>query len=144
MAKDELGHGSEKGAHTGKINSLPAFPRAHTGTDIPRQLVTPDKLNEFVGKVNAMRTSYYEKQMPDLPAVHRGEIVPENVSGKYARLVQQGPGQRSAYAFVNMETGSIHKAAGWKGPEKKHERGNVHDAFGGMKMLGPYGPQYLK
>ncbi len=109
-----------------------------------RKPVTLDKLNEFVKNVNGMRTSYYEKNMPDLPEIHRGTIVPENTSGKYARLVQQGPSQRSAFGFVNMETGSIHKAAGWKGPEKKHERGNVHDAHGGLKMIGPYGPQYLK
>ena len=132
--KDALGHGSEPHAHTMGIEQALAT----------RKPVTSDKLNEFVSNVNSMRTRYYDQHMPDLPVEHRGEIVPENVSGKYARLVQQGPSQRSAFGFVNMETGSIHKAAGWKGPEKKHERGNVHDAFGGMKMIGPYGPQYLK
>ena len=36
---------------------------------------------------------------------------------KFARIVQDGGGQRSSYAFVDAE-GNIYKCAGWKAPAK--------------------------
>ncbi len=38
---------------------------------------------------------------------------------KYARIIMQTPeGQRSAHAFVDMNTADVYKAASWKGPAK--------------------------
>ena len=38
---------------------------------------------------------------------------------KYARIVMQMPnGQKSAHAFVDMNTSDVYKAASWKGPAK--------------------------
>ncbi len=38
---------------------------------------------------------------------------------KYARIVMQmSNGQRSAHAFVDMNTADVYKAASWKGPAK--------------------------
>lgn len=38
---------------------------------------------------------------------------------KYARIVMQMPnGQRSAHAFVDMNTADVYKAASWKSPAK--------------------------
>lgn len=49
----------------------------------------------------------------------------------------------SAWCFINLENGDVLKPDGWKRPAK-HARGNILDADGGVKHIGPYGPAYLK
>jgi hypothetical protein len=61
---------------------------------------------------------------------------------KYARIVKNDMG-RSVYCFVEIATGNILKAAGWKSPAK-HARGNVNTPTHGVEYVGPYGPAYLR
>jgi hypothetical protein len=51
--------------------------------------------------------------------------------------------EHSAHSFVDIETGDVLKAAGWKVPAK-HARGNIFDESNGLKHIGPFGPAYLK
>lgn len=37
---------------------------------------------------------------------------------KYIRVVEERPGQRSVFCFLEASTGAILKAAGWKAPAK--------------------------
>jgi len=37
---------------------------------------------------------------------------------RFARIVMEGSNQRTVHAFVDMETGDVIKAAGWKAPQK--------------------------
>lgn len=37
------------------------------------------------------------------------------------------PDQKSAYCFIDLETGNVYKPAGWKGPTKNIVRGNIFD-----------------
>lgn len=47
---------------------------------------------------------------------------------KYARIVMHTPqGQRSAHAFVDMNTGDVFKSASWKSPAKNGVRYNLLD-----------------
>jgi hypothetical protein len=57
---------------------------------------------------------------------------------KRVRLVREG----SAHCFVEIATGDVLKAAGWKAPAK-HARGNIYDESNGLKWMGPFGPAYL-
>ena len=50
---------------------------------------------------------------------------------------------RSAFCFVDKETGDVLKAASWKAPAK-HSRGNIFDEHNGLGSMGPYGPAYLR
>ena len=49
----------------------------------------------------------------------------------------------SAHSFVDIATGDVLMCAGWKVPAK-HARGNIFDADNGLKLMGPYGPAYLR
>lgn len=50
---------------------------------------------------------------------------------------------RSAWAFLDTTNGDVLKPASWRAPAK-HARGNIFDAQGGTKGVGPYGPAYLR
>lgn len=60
---------------------------------------------------------------------------------KYARIVRDNNTQRSVYFFVDLATGDVLKAAGWKAPAKG-PRSNVYDADFGLSGIGPYGANY--
>ena len=47
---------------------------------------------------------------------------------KYARIVKSDT-QRMVVCFINLETGDIHKAAGWKAPETKGKTKGVRGNF---------------
>lgn len=63
---------------------------------------------------------------------------------KYIRIVavNTAHGGRSAWAFINKETGDILKPASWKTPAK-HARANIYkpDTW---KTVSEYGPAYLR
>jgi len=80
---------------------------------------------------NMMKKNKYEATL---------EVMPGR---KYARIVCCYYNSRSAWAFVDMETGDIYKPAGWNAPAK-HARGNIYDATQGMGQMTQYGPKYLK
>lgn len=58
---------------------------------------------------------------------------------KRVRVVRGG----SVHCFVDMTTGDVLKAAGWKAPAK-HARGNIYDEHNGLAHIDPYGPAYLR
>ena len=63
---------------------------------------------------------------------------------KFDRIIRVYHGSRSAYAFINKETGGIIKCASWRQPEpKQYERGNIfkEDCLAGTNR---YGVVYLK
>lgn len=63
---------------------------------------------------------------------------------KYIKLVSVMFGlQKSVWGFVNKTNGDVLKAASYNAPAK-HARGNIFDAYNGLSMIGPYGPDYLK
>jgi hypothetical protein len=64
-------------------------------------------------------------------------------SFKYAKIVLTQYGdQRSAYGFIDLTSGDLLKADGWKKPAK-HARGNLFSATP-LAGCGPYGMAYLK
>ena len=95
-------------------------------------------LTAFVEGAQKIVTDYRVANFPTLPlpvlTLERG---PKNV-----RVVRED-GQRSVFCFVNIATGDVLKAAGWKAPAK-HARGNIYDADNGVGRIGPYGPAYLR
>lgn len=99
------------------------------------------KLAEFVKLIQQKTDEYYKKNLsnltPDIITVDRGH--------KFVRIVKNGQGhstQRSVWGFVEIATGSIYKAAGWKAPAK-HARGSIYsdDPWAGMNT---HGPNYLR
>ena len=62
------------------------------------------------------------------------------VGRKYIRIVtEDSPGSRSAFCFIDKETGDVLKTASWKKPAK-HARGNIFtDELG----VGACGAHYM-
>jgi len=102
-------------------------------------MVTQDDLGAFQARLQAKLTEWH------VLCQHVGS--PPEVSiepgTKYARIVVTSPGpQRSAYGFIDLTTGDLLKADGWKKPAK-HARGNI---YGENPLAGcdQYGMQYLR
>lgn len=63
---------------------------------------------------------------------------------RYVRVVKSDDyGSRSAYCFVDTQTGNVLKADGWKRPTK-HARGNIYGEDGGLGGVTPYGAAYIR
>lgn len=54
---------------------------------------------------------------------------------RYIRIVSSHGGQRSAFGFVDTQTGNVLKSDGWKGPAKNFARGNIADDNQGTGRL---------
>ena len=52
---------------------------------------------------------------------------------KYARIVMHSP-QKSAHAFVDMNTGDVYKSSSWKSPAKNGVRFNLIDEKSRQEM----------
>jgi hypothetical protein len=51
---------------------------------------------------------------------------------------------RSAYCFIDRETGHVWKPAGWKGPERKNPRSCLYDADHGVSGVTGHGTSSLR
>lgn len=83
-------------------------------------MITPEQLETFRAKLETHCQTLYA-QMGFNQNAPKIEIMP---SPKYARIVRKSP-DASAYGFIEMATGNIYYAAGWKAPQKNRVRGNI-------------------
>lgn len=66
-----------------------------------------------------------------------------NWGRRYAKIVKESLDQRSAFGFVDRDTGNILKAASWRKPAR-HARGNVLDRSSWSRAVTPYGMAYMR
>lgn len=98
--------------------------------------------NAFLKAAQKMSDAHMKKNFPGNPR----RLLSFTKGKKYWRIVAKDEGvspSGSAWAFINTENGDLLKPAGWSRPAK-HARGNIYDAQGGMKTVGPYGPAYMR
>ena len=102
-----------------------------------------EQLDKYVGMVQQKQNDYYERSGfthsdPDVITVDYGK--------KYARIVKndQLGTSRSVHTFVNMLTGDILKAGGWKSPQPNGVRGNIFADDLGANRVNEHGANYLK
>jgi hypothetical protein len=95
-------------------------------------------LDTFVNSIQTMITNHYEKNLPNLHV----PTVGTDVGRRYVRVFTKDLNSRSAFCFVDRNTGDILKAAGWKVPAK-HARGNIFSEDGGIGGVTVYGAKYL-
>jgi hypothetical protein len=77
----------------------------------------------------------------------RATVEAEELS-RYVRIarVERASGQvisRSAYAFIDKQTGDVLKPSSWKAPAK-HVRGNINDEWNGLRFCDWHGPASLR
>lgn len=94
------------------------------------------EIEAFANRCTALREAYFAKTF-DNPGLFDA-TVEVKFGRKYAKLTTE----RSVYAFVDMKTGDIYKAASYNAPAK-WKRGNITDASGGLNAMTPYGAKYL-
>ena len=98
--------------------------------------------NTFLKRAQQIVDGHMKKDFPNLPR----RVLSFTKGKKYWRVVAKDQGvspSGSAWAFINTENGDVLKPASWKAPAK-HARGNIYDAHGGTKTVGPYGPAYMR
>lgn len=85
---------------------------------------------------------YYEEQLQSIPRENYPTLC--RIDGKrYIKIVHIVEGSRSAWAFIDKETGDVLKPASWRAPAK-HARGNIFDEWNGMRFMTVFGPAYLR
>lgn len=99
-------------------------------------------ITELIEFMDARAEEYFGEHYPTLdPATH------SNDGGrKYIRIVQDCGG-RHVHCFVDAQTGSVYKAAGWKAPALNGERFNLLDkaSFAELKRAwDPHGAYLYK
>lgn len=92
-------------------------------------MITDNDLQVFCAAVKGLRDQHQ----------CRGEIIFER-GRKNARIVVDEGHTRSAWGFVDLATGNILKADGWKAPARG-VRGNIAN---GVNGCGPFGPAYFR
>jgi hypothetical protein len=101
--------------------------------------VLKEDLDEFVKRWQAVVDKYHKDMEYNWKTT-----VSSTVGKKYARIVWEDHGQRSAAGFVDLSSGDILKAASWRAPAK-HARGNIFDESQGMDAIDRPGfVKYLK
>jgi hypothetical protein len=86
-------------------------------------MTTDQQLESFRAALDAANAAHYAKEYPGLPLGYFGGVTVER-GPKNARFVIESGATRSVLLFVELETGNILKAAGWKAPAKG-VRGNI-------------------
>jgi hypothetical protein len=98
----------------------------------------PARLRKFVAAAQALVSAHYAANSYRNPPA----IKADTWGVKRVRILREGPGERSAYCFVDIATGDVLKAASWMSPAK-HARSNIWDDDVGVSGLTPYGARYL-
>lgn len=102
-----------------------------------------DRLNSWVAGCQKIINDYFAKNYPNL----KPNILSTIPGKRYVKIFSVNDGGagygRSAWAFIDKETGEVKKPASWKAPAK-HARGNIFAPDNGLTGMGPYGPPYLK
>lgn len=94
--------------------------------------MTPE-LQTFIEAAQAEVTADYRMFSPDyMQGVPKLSL---QLGKRYARIVSESGGQRSAFGFVDMLSGDVLKSAGWKGPTNNFTRGNIADADKGCGRI---------
>lgn len=93
-------------------------------------------LDAWLTKAQDVVTQYHKANFPNL-SVPKLEVVGGQ---KYIKIASIDGSSRGAYAFVEVATGDVLKAASWKAPAKG-KRGNIYTAELGV---GPYGAHPLR
>lgn len=93
-------------------------------------------LSSWLAKAQEIVSQHTRENFPNLP------IPTLEIAGgkKFIKISKTDGAGRSVYAFVEVATGDVLKAASWAAPAKG-ARGNIYtDKLG----VGPYGADYLR
>ncbi len=97
-------------------------------------------LDAFIPHLQAITTEYYSTKYPTLPI----DTIGMEYGKKFARIFKiNNSGGRSVHCFIDLTTGDVLKAAGWKAPAKG-VRGNILARDPSKYGVTVYGANYLR
>lgn len=99
---------------------------------------SPADIEAFVVKLRAKIDYHYKRAFPG----NSPPVISTTRGPRYVRVVKTIDGSKSVYCFVEIGTGNILKAAGWKTPAL-HSRGNIFDESA-LECCGMYGVAHLR
>lgn len=94
----------------------------------------------FIKAVEDNVVAYHKRQYPNLdpPKIYAEK------GQRYYRIVREtSPGQRSAFGFIDRQTGALLKSESWKKPAR-HPRGFIQDKASWAGSHSPWGMAYLR
>jgi hypothetical protein len=95
-------------------------------------------LNLFLTGAQGIIDSYYAANFPN---VEKPNLVVQ-IGAKNVKVINQKRGvNESVYCFIDIATGNVLKAAGWKAPAKG-ARGNIYSPQNGTEGVDAYGGRY--
>jgi hypothetical protein len=83
-------------------------------------------LETWIEELTQSHKEYFEKMQYSFPS----DVYSVEMGKRYAKVISTtygGKGQRSAFAFVDLQTGDIYKPASWSAPAKG-SRGNIYNS----------------
>lgn len=93
----------------------------------------------FQAHLQKTMDDYYGKEFPTLGIPQ----IKMEWGRRYIRIVKESAGSRSAFGFIDTETGALLKAASWKAPAPI-PRGNIYDEKTWKGSHSPWGMAYLR
>jgi len=98
-----------------------------------------ETLSNYVYYIQKINNEYYDEHLTNLS---RPTIVIDK-GRKYMKVVVESHGDsRSVHSFVEVETGNVFKAAGWRAPAK-HVRANIYDYDSIKRGVNMHGANYI-
>ena len=77
-----------------------------------------ENFNYTYDTTESVQTQYHQRKIDELKS-GKSDIDYVIESGKkYHKIIMNAAGQRSVHAFIDKKTGSVYKAASWRGPAK--------------------------
>lgn len=100
-----------------------------------------EALTTFVNGCQKTMDEHFAKHYPG----SRAPKISTMTGKRYVRVVKedQHGRDRSVHCFVDMTTGDVLKAKGWKAPAKG-PRGNIYSPLHGMEGMTVWGARYLR
>lgn len=88
-------------------------------------MITNEQLDEFLPMAQATVDASYDQFMPK-PRNIDGPVLSIEKGRRYARIIATSHGDhRGAWGFIELSSGNLLKANGWKNPAKNFARGNI-------------------
>jgi hypothetical protein len=111
-------------------HTVEEFDKALAGFLMAAQLKLNQRYVDFAGRTGRIQ-------------IESGPKYIRVISAEYLANGDSG-GSRSAFCFIDRESGNVLKPAGWKGPEHRNPRSNIFaDDYGASGVTG-YGTVYLR
>lgn len=101
-----------------------------------------EMIDNYCYHIQNITDDYYKEHLTNLTSP-KVEVDPKG--RKYKKVVVRDRDGSSCrvHSFVEVETGNVYKAKGWKAPELNHVRANIYDYESIKRGVNMHGANYI-